>query len=319
MANKQPYWKLVQKNLNEVLGETMSGWLPVVLFQLIGFAGEGLKPVVANRILAICLVGLRSDKILRSDDWQEDIGAVASAVVPNPIQRRLASKALGELFEETVKLQDAFDKNEGGDKDVTKRNLEKAKALLLGLAPSDEDDENKEEKGDKKDAEDKKPAAQHHSVLHIVGTLAEGDSATFWGIVGEAQKHLNEEQLDELFREKRKSRPDIKREDVKLEPGEVPAGDEVLRLVSRVSLTREQLAAIIKAPSGQRRDALLDALRQATSAGGLGEPFARLLDRVARLVETTLPTGSSAGKLRKSMDEKLAELKKNNAKFSGLR
>ena len=135
MANKQPYWKLVQKNLNEVLGETMSGWLPVVLFQLIGVAGEGLKTTVANRILAICLVGLRSDKILRSDDWQEDIGAIASAVVPNPIQRRLASKALEELFEEAVTLQDAFDKNESGDKDVTKSNLEKAKALLLGLAP----------------------------------------------------------------------------------------------------------------------------------------------------------------------------------------
>ena len=94
-----------------------------------------------------------------------------------------------------------------------------------------------------------------------------------------------------------------------------------MRLVSRVSLTREEIAAIIKAPKEGtlRRDALLDALRQATSAGGLGEPFARLLDRVARLVETTLPTGGSAGKLRKSMDEKVAELKKDNEKFSGLR
>ncbi len=311
MANKQPYWKLVQKNLNEVLGETMSGWLPVVLFQLIGFAGEGLKTVVANRILAICLVGLRSDKILRSDDWQEDIGAVASAVVPNPIQRRLASKALEELFEETVKLQDAFDKNEGGDKDVTKRNLEKAKALLLGLAPSDEDDEKKEEKGDKKDAEDKKPATQHHSVLHIVGTLAEGDSATFWVIVDEAQKHLNKEQLKELNRGQ-------------LDPGEVPAGDEVVRLVSRVSLTKEQLAAIIKAPgengqTNQRRDALLDALRQATSAGGLGEPFARLLDRIARLAETALPTSGSAGKLRTSMEAHLETMDREDGDIADIR
>lgn len=266
-----------------------------------GFLGEGFIRLIPADWVVKAAENLPESLLTDNDTrlrWAAGIGLVLDGLIGlGAAQRNAIQNFLVQTAEEVGKRSSELDLyGSTKDRKVIREAMDKNKGELEPLRA-------------KKGADDKKQASaavEHHSVLHIVGTLAKDDALTFWAIVAEAQKLLNEEQ--------RATKPNGE-----LDPGEVPAGDEVMRLVSRVSLTREQISAIIKAPSEQRRDALIDALRQATSAGGVGEPFARLLDRVARLVETTLPTGGSAGKLRKSMADKVTELKKDNKKFFGLR
>lgn len=253
---KKTYVKSVGANMKDVLGESVAGWIPILLFQLVGHAGEGLKGEVANRLVAVFIAGLRTDKILRSDDLQEDIASIVSALVPNPIQRRITTKGLEEFMEEAVKLQDAFDKNESGAKEVTERNVEKAKALLLGLAPTGGGDESEAKK------EEKAAPAQSAKQLE----------KTFMQIVA----GLDSEQQDTLWETVGKIRNDL------------PTGDErrsFAARLSRVAMTREQVAAILTAPVGLREDLLKQAVEHAISVGGVAGGFRRLMDDASQKIE----------------------------------
>lgn len=329
MANKGNYWDSIRGNIRELFGVQLAGWMPTLLFTLLALKGN-VGTLFANHLLALAIAINRSDKILYVQDRQETISYMISVLIPNRIMRETAEKFSEETLEEVVKVQDAFRANPDGDEQITAANISIADNIIRGLFGDRGSQDMSQPHSEPNPSSGAQPTTEHagtaatgsrHSVLHMVGTLEADDSATFWEIVAEAQKHLNEEQLKELHRETSPTASwlTLETEEAKLDHGEVPAGNEVMRLVSRVSLTKEQIAAIIEAPketeeadetkrTNQRRDALLDALRQASSAGGLGDPFARLLDRIARLAETALPTSGSAGKLRRTMEAHLEEM-----------
>lgn len=146
-------------------------------------------------------------------------------------------------------------------------------------------------------------------MLHLVGTLRPNDQDAFWDIVADAQSELNQRQLAELAAQGRT-----------LQPGQPLAGEEVIALINRVSLSKEQLLAVIGAPTAELQcDALLDALRRATSAGGTGSAIGRVWDRTMRMVEQVLPSGGTTSSPLGDMRETNARRKKEDDDVSDFR
>jgi len=321
------YWDSIRGNISELFGIQLAGWMPTLLFTLLALKGD-VGTLFANHLLALAIAVNRSDKILYVQDRQETIAYMIGVLIPNRIMRETAEKFSEETLEEVVKAQDAFKANPDGDAQITAANVGIADNIIRGLFGdrgsqdmSQPDPEPITSAGAQPTtAHAKAPVSmQHGNVMHMVGTLEKNVRDVFWEIVTAAELHLNEEQLNELKRGNPKLKS-LKIENIKSKTGEALASDEIMRLVNRVSITPEQLAGIISAPDlKQRRDALLDALRQAPSAGGLGEPFARLLDRVARLAETALPTSGSAGKLRKTMEAHLEKMQREDDDIADVR
>lgn len=271
-----------------------------------GFFGEGLVHAIPAGWV-VKMAELLPKQLLTNNDtrllWATGIGLVLDGLASlgsvqiGDVERMAFQNLLVQIVEEIGKREGEL--NQYGstkDRKVIRESMNKHKGEL----------EPSRAKRNAHGNEEVLAVEQRHDVLHLIGTLTQEESNALWRVVAVAQEHLNEEQRESLHREK-----------LKLEPGDALAGDEVMRLVNRAALTREQITGIIKAPKAQQRDALIDALRHAPSASDTEKSLEHLWTRVIHIVETALPTSGGAGKLRQELEKKLAELKKDNEDLAG--
>lgn len=319
------YWSSLRSNLRDLIGEQLFAAGPEVILAGIDMLASG-RPVsidVANRTVALIIIVNQSDAILYKQDRQETIAELIGLFFPDRKIRQRVSRFSEEFVEAVVRIQTTFrhhplsndaQRRPMQDPEVTEFNRSIALDVLKGTHRAEGDPmvQPKQNQNPPAGAQPaaaapvaasvvvaapKPPTPVTHNVIHLVGTLNEGDAKTFWETVGLVQQELNAAQDAELARHGRA-----------LQPGERRASTEVAQLINRVTLTQEQLKGILHAPTPElRREALLQALRQAPSVGGTGSGLGRLLDHAIGMVEAAFPRGAST-------DNPLADMRVNNTR-----
>ncbi|KAA0206214.1 hypothetical protein EDM68_02950 [Candidatus Uhrbacteria bacterium] len=243
-----------------------------------------LKPVVRTTLATI--VVLFGTDALKGNDGQAFVADLLTFLIPDKAKRDTLALIITEIIEEMVKVQDVFGDDDEENKEIA-RNIITGKFEEHGMGDKD-----------KKAEKSAKPADM--TALQVVGELEAAQQSAFWAIVTRLQQRLNNGQINQ--------------------PHVSQAGDEITRLISRVSLSKAELLAIINAsPEVLQEDLLLNALRQATSAGGVVGGFGRLWDRALGMVEGAMPAGGTAGNAATELREYVERREREDDDISGIR